>query len=116
MVSGSAIFKENLRSLNVEFSDSAAVKMLRAGSEQVFGQVFKTWFKPLHAYAFTILSDDAVPEEMAQTVFSNICNNPERLQTNGALNSYPYRAVPTTPLTYLTPHTTTPAYHSHSHT
>src|SRR3546814_6612685 len=101
MVSGSAIFKENLRSLNVEFSDSAVVKMLREGSEQVFGQVFKTWFKPLHAYAFTILRDDAVAEEMVQNVFFNIWKKRERLEINGAVKSYLYRAVHNESLNYL---------------
>ncbi|HEY9561476.1 MAG TPA: RNA polymerase sigma-70 factor [Anseongella sp.] len=90
-----------MRSLNVEFSDSAVVKMLREGSEQVFGQVFKTWFKPLHAYAFTILRDDAVAEEMVQNVFFNIWKKRERLEINGAVKSYLYRAVHNESLNYL---------------
>lgn len=96
-----AIFKENLRSLNVEFSDAAVVKLLREGSEQAFGQVFKTWFKPLHAYAFTILRDDAAAEEMVQNVFYSIWRKRERLEINGAVKSYLYRAVHNESMNYL---------------
>lgn len=113
VVTGTAIFKENLQTFNVEFSDAAVVRLLREGSERAFGQVFKTWFRPLHAYAFTILKDDTAAEEMVQNVFFNIWRKRDRLTIEGSVKAYLYRAVHNESLNYLKHQRVKTAYQVH---
>lgn len=90
-----------MQTLNVEYSDTAVVQLLQDGNERAFEQVFKAFFKPLHAYAFTMLKDDPAAEEMVQRVFFNIWNKKERLVIEGSLKAYLYRAVRNESLNYL---------------
>lgn len=75
--------------------------MLNEGSERAFEQVFKTYFKPLHSYAYTILKDDSTAEEMVQNVFFNIWNRRERLAIDGSIKAYLYRSVHNESLNFL---------------
>jgi RNA polymerase sigma-70 factor (ECF subfamily) len=60
---------------------------------RLFEQIFKTHFKNLHAYAFTILRDEATAEEMVQQVFFKLWERAENFSFSGSLASYLYRAV-----------------------
>ena len=53
----------------MEVNDTALVAQLAKRNEAAFEQVFKTHFKNLHAYACSILKDDAAAEEAVQNVF-----------------------------------------------
>lgn len=58
-----------------------------------FEQVFKTHFKQLHAYAITILRDEAEAEETVQQVFFKIWDRDESITVTGSITAYLYRAV-----------------------
>ena len=75
--------------------------LLAQKDEAAFEQVFKTHFKRLHAYAFTILKDEAEAEEMVQQVFFKIWERNENLSLTGSVTAYLYRAVHNESLNYI---------------
>ncbi len=77
----------------VEYSGNALVQSLMNGSELAFEQVFKAYFKNLHAYACTILKDDATGEEVVQNVFFKLWNGKGNINVQSSLSAYLYRAV-----------------------
>jgi RNA polymerase sigma-70 factor (ECF subfamily) len=69
--------------------------------EKVFEEVFKTHFKALHSYAYTILKDDVIAEEMVQNVFFKLWEKKEQLDVQTSLKAYLYKAVYHESLNYL---------------
>ena len=65
---GAALLIE-YRAQGMELENEAIGVLLAQRDETAFEQVFKTHFKRLHAYAFTILRDEEEAEEMVQQVF-----------------------------------------------
>src|SRR5450631_2134841 len=63
------------------------------GTEDEFEQVFRRYFKPLHAYACTLLRDPVAAEEMVQTIFLRLWEKRGDLEIRQKLSSYLYRAV-----------------------
>ncbi|ULQ53555.1 RNA polymerase sigma-70 factor [Flavihumibacter fluvii] len=58
-----------------------------------FEEVFKSHFKNLHAYAVTLLKDEANAEEMVQNVFCRLWEKKEQLDIHSSATAYLYRAV-----------------------
>lgn len=77
----------------MEINDRTVIKLLQGGHESAFEQVFKAYFKCLHAYAYTILRNNDTAEEMVQQVFFRIWERKEQLKTDGSLKAYLYRSV-----------------------
>lgn len=73
--------------------DESVSILLAKRDEATFEQVFKSNFKRMHAYAFTILQDDHEAEEAVQQVFFRLWERNENLNINGPLAAYLYRAV-----------------------
>ena len=48
---------------------------LQPAKEADFERLFKSHFKSLHCYAFTILKDNALAEDIVQNVFLKLWNN-----------------------------------------
>lgn len=70
-------------------------------SEWAFEQTFKTHFKGLHAYAVTIIRNEAMAEELVQNVFCRLWEKSEKLDIRQSLTGYLYRAVYHESLNYL---------------
>lgn len=85
----------------MEIPEKGLVHLLSQRDEKAFEQVFKQHYRPLHAYAFTLLKDDAAAEEMVQNVFCKLWERTEGLNINGPLSAYLYRAVHNESLNYL---------------
>ena len=68
---------------------------------QEFEQVFKTHFKALHAYACTILREEAQAEETVQQVFYKLWLKKDRLSISQSLKAYLYQSVYNESLNYL---------------
>ena len=66
-----------------------------------FEQVFKTYFRALHAYAFTFLRDEPTAEEIVQNMFYKIWEKRERLKITQSLKAYLYQCVYNESLNYL---------------
>src|SRR6187402_1618159 len=75
--------------------------LLSKKDEAAFEQVFKAHYKSLHAYAFTILKDEAEAAEMVQQVFYKIWERSELLSFSGSLTAYLYRAVHNESLNFI---------------
>jgi RNA polymerase sigma-70 factor (ECF subfamily) len=85
----------------MEIPDKGLVHLLGQKDERAFEQVFKQHYRPLRAYAFTLLKDDAAAEEMVQNVFCKLWERTEGLQISGPIGAYLYRAVHNESLNYL---------------
>jgi RNA polymerase sigma-70 factor, ECF subfamily len=89
------------RNLRMEVQDHLIGTLLAKKDEPAFEKVFKTHFKSLHAYAFTLLKDEAEAEEMVQQVFFKMWERSENLSISGTVTAYLYRAVHNESLNYL---------------
>lgn len=74
---------------------------LRANPVGMYEDAFKTHFKGLHAYAYTIVKDDMTAEEMVQNVFYKLWKNRETIEITQSMASYLYRSVYYESLNYL---------------
>ncbi|RYZ21719.1 MAG: RNA polymerase sigma-70 factor [Chitinophagaceae bacterium] len=85
----------------MEEHDPGLTALLGKRDEKTFEEVFKTYFKPLHAYAASLLKDRDAAEEMVQNVFLKLWERPERLDISGPVAAYLYRAVHNESLNHL---------------
>jgi RNA polymerase sigma-70 factor (ECF subfamily) len=69
-----------------------AGQKLNVASQDV-EQLFKTHFKGLHTYAYVILRDSHLAEEIVQEVFVKLCERASRINIETSLESYLYRSV-----------------------
>lgn len=74
-------------------NEAAGIHHLSADSSALFENVFKTHFKGLHAYAFSILKDDATAEEIVQNVFYKLWEKKDKITIESSLAAYLYKAV-----------------------
>ncbi len=96
-----AYFKPGYQAVRMELNEERIVALLAKRDEKIFEQVFKTHFKSLHAYAFTILKDEMAAEELVQNIFFKIWERPEKLSITGSIAAYLYRAVHNESLNHL---------------
>jgi RNA polymerase sigma-19 factor, ECF subfamily len=87
--------------IGMEFQDEQMAQLLSRRDEAAFEQVFKTHYKNLRAYAFTILRDEDEAEEMVQQVFFKLWERSENLSFSGPVAAYLYRAVHNESLNFL---------------
>jgi RNA polymerase sigma-70 factor (ECF subfamily) len=85
----------------MEFQDEQIALLLSKKDEATFERVFKTHYKSLHAYAFTMLKDEDEAEEMVQQVFFKLWERSEHLSFSGPIAAYLYRAVHNESLNFL---------------
>jgi RNA polymerase sigma-70 factor (ECF subfamily) len=97
---GAALLIE-YRAQGMELENESIGTLLAQKDETAFEQVFKTHFKRLHAYAFTILRDEVEAEEMVQQVFFKLWERNENLSLTGPVSAYLYRAVHNESLNYI---------------
>lgn len=74
---------------------------LETNIEMVFEHLFKSHFKALHAYAFTILKEEMMAEEIVQNVFCRLWEKREQIEINQSAKAYLYRSVYNESLNYL---------------
>jgi RNA polymerase sigma-70 factor, ECF subfamily len=74
-------------------SETLLIEQLTAQNESAFEKVFKRYYKALHAYAYTIVKDEAVADDMVQQVFYRLWNSSEKINIQSSIAAYLYRAV-----------------------
>ena len=99
----------------MELKDTGRLQLLGNPGEQAFEQVFKSNFKSLHAYAFTIIKDDIMAEEIVQNVFCRLWEKKEKLEIQTSLAAYLYRSVYHESLNYLKHLKVRAAYNSYAY-
>jgi len=77
----------------LELSDFRLIDLIIQGDEQAFDTLFTDWFGKLHAYAFSVLGDDAMAEETVQSVFCRIWERRQQLQVHISVKAYLYGSV-----------------------
>ena len=85
----------------MEVNEPRLIALLGKQDEKAFEDVFKTHYRSLHAYAYTLLKDEMAAEEMVQNVFYKLWERSETLQISGSIAAYLYRAVHNESLNYL---------------
>jgi RNA polymerase sigma-70 factor (ECF subfamily) len=94
-------YSAGYQNLRMEVNDTGKLHLLGETGEQVFEQVFKSNFKGLHSYAYTIVRDDIMAEELVQNVFCRLWEKKDGLQIETSLQAYLYRSVYHESLNYL---------------
>lgn len=105
-----AIFGGRTQHLRMATSDAGTTHLLGTA----FEKVFKSHFKSLHSYAYTIVKDDALAEEMVQNVFCKIWERKGQLAIETSLTAYLYRAVYNESLNYIKHQKVKMAYQAHA--
>jgi len=82
-------------------SEDQLIERLNSRDEAAFEQVFKQHYKSLHAYAFTLLKDDDMAEEMVQNVFYKLWERSAELNITSTVAAYLFRAVHNESLNHL---------------
>src|SRR5687767_11349794 len=85
----------------MEPSDTGLITLLARRDESAFEQVFKQYYKPLHAYAFAMLKEEAIAEETVQTVFCRLWERADALSLGTSVAAYLYRSVHNEALNHL---------------
>jgi RNA polymerase sigma-70 factor, ECF subfamily len=95
------ILAHDYQIVRMELHNESITKLLATRDESAFEQVFKSHFKNLHAYAFTILKDPDEAEEIVQQVFFKFWERTETISISGSVTAYLYRAVHNESLNYI---------------
>jgi len=61
--------------------------------EDAFEQLFKSFFRELHVYSFSILRDWILAEEVVQTLFLKLWENGSWKRVETSMKSFLYRSV-----------------------
>jgi len=77
----------------MEWDDAGIIRALKARDQQVFGELFKTYFKQLRNYAFSFVQEQTLAEDIVQTVFLRLWDRIEVLNVVDSVAAYLYRAV-----------------------
>jgi len=108
------LFKPEFQSLRMEWNEDRIVASLAERDERAFEKVFKTHFKNLHAYAYSMIRDEMIAEELVQNIFFKLWERPERLSVSGSIAAYLYRAVYNESLNHLKHMKVRSKYESHA--
>lgn len=92
-MSAALILDQGSRAVRMDLQNETITALLAKRDEGTFEQVFKTYFKSLHAYAFNILKDSDEAEEVVQQVFFRLWERSGSLSIEGSVAAYLYRAV-----------------------
>lgn len=91
-----------------------SIQVMNAGSTIAFEQMFRDNFKALHAYACTILKDEATAEEMVQNVFCKLWEKKDQVQALESSTAYLYKSVYYECLNYIKHTKVKAAYRTHA--
>ena len=95
-------------------NNTAGFQFTMADSSALFENVFKSNFKNLHAYACSILKDEASAEEIVQQVFLKLWEKKEQLAELQSVEAYLYRSVHNECLNWLKHNKVKAAHQAHA--
>jgi len=113
-LAGALKYSTGYQTLRMEVQDSGRLQLLNETGEQAFEQIFKSNFKNLHAYAYTIIKDDIMAEEIVQNVFCRLWEKKAKVEIRTSLGAYLYRSVYHESLNYLKHLKVRSAYNSYA--
>ncbi|MFB5944929.1 RNA polymerase sigma-70 factor [Albibacterium profundi] len=81
--------------------------------DTAFEDLFKAHFKALHAYAYAIVKDEIIAEEVVQSVFLRLWEKRSSLTVHTSIKAFLYRSVYNESLNYHKHQKVKSAYHQH---
>lgn len=102
------------QTFRMEVQESGAIPMTFNGEGQTFEKIFKTHFKSLYAYAYTIVKEEMAAEEMVQNVFFKIWERNGGSDIQSPALAYLYKSVYHESLNYLKHQKVKAAYQAHT--
>ena len=97
----------------MEYNERTVINLIKEGDGRAFEKIFRAYFKPLHAYAYTFTKDDEQAEEIVQNVFCRIWEKRDQLNPDGSIKAYLYRAVHNESVNHLKHQKTRTAFRVH---
>jgi RNA polymerase sigma-70 factor (ECF subfamily) len=77
----------------MEATDQLSTATPTVATAAGFEAIFKSHFRRLHAYACTLVRDEAIAEELVQQVFFKLWEKRDRINVQQSITAYLYRAV-----------------------
>ena len=102
------------QTVRMQVQEPSAIPLAFNGEGQTFEKLFKTHFKSLYAYAYTIVKDEMAAEEMVQNVFFKIWEKKGGLDIQSPALAYLYKSVYHESLNYLKHQKVKAAYQAHT--
>ena len=102
------------QTVRMEVQERSVIPLAFNGEGETFEKLFKTHFKSLYAYAFTIVKDEMAAEEMVQNVFFKIWEKKGGLNIESPALAYLYKSVYHESLNYLKHQKVKAAYQAHT--
>src|SRR5215210_4782078 len=98
----------------MEVQEPSIIPLTFNGEGQTFEKLFKTHFKSLYAYAYTIVKDEMAAEEMVQNVFFKIWEKGAGRGIQSPALAYLYKSVYHESLNHLKHQKVKAAYQAHT--
>ncbi len=98
----------------MQIQEPSAIPLIFNDEGETFERLFKTHFKSLYAYAYTIVKDEMAAEEMVQNVFFKIWEKRGGLNIHSPALAYLYKSVYHESLNYLKHKKVKAAYQAHT--
>ncbi len=77
------------------------IEKIRAGDEQVFEELFRTWYSELCLFANQYIGSADISRDIVQEVFIRIWDNRENFHIHSSVKAYLYRAVKNQAISHL---------------
>jgi RNA polymerase sigma-70 factor (ECF subfamily) len=100
--------------LDTEKTNTAPHLLHLNANQPEFDSIYLQHYAALHHYAFTILDDSALADEMVQDVFFKILERSEPIAIHTSLKAYLYRSVYNECMNYFKHHKVQQKYQSHT--
>ena len=98
----------------MQIQEPPPIPLVFNGEGETFEMLFKTHFKSLYAYAYTIVKDEMAAEEMVQNVFFKIWEKKGGQDIQSPALAYLYKSVYHESLNYLKHQKVKAAYRAHT--
>ena len=77
----------------MEITDTGFTQLLKRGNVEAFKKVFTTYYSLLYHYAFTIIPEEAIAEEIVQNVFFKLWLKKDKLEILHSVKAYLYKSI-----------------------
>lgn len=85
----------------LKYSQESVVLYLNKGKVDAFEQIYQSYWSELYSYAYNILRDKAVCEEIVQEIFFSLWTKRRELQITHSIRAYLFTAVKFQTLNYI---------------
>lgn len=85
----------------LKYSPESVVLYLNKGKVDAFEQIYQSYWSELYSYAYNILRDKAICEEIVQEIFFSLWNKRREIQITHSIRAYLFTAVKFQTLNYI---------------